>query len=174
MADSVSRTTHPNRCQHEQGREAVGRQGRGLSSLWVRFAVADGLQEGLAFANPHPTTIKTMNFTISLLIVSRQWCSPPRVAGSWILVGSRPTGSYSGDRPAYGKCKLPLATRVDVLGKALLSAESQPIIRRSENHSADHLEKCHQFSARSNKSANLGYSTILRKICARDLEGGTS
>jgi hypothetical protein len=40
--------------------------------LRVRFALADGLQEGLAFANPHPPTLETMNLTHSLLIVSRR------------------------------------------------------------------------------------------------------
>jgi hypothetical protein len=52
VARGVSRTTHPNRRQRKQGREAVGRQGRGFSTLWVRFALADRLQEGFACAIP--------------------------------------------------------------------------------------------------------------------------
>ena len=65
MADSIGRTTHPNRWQYEQGREAVGRRGRGLSSLRLRFPVADGLQEGLALANLHPAADEAMTLAIS-------------------------------------------------------------------------------------------------------------
>jgi hypothetical protein len=94
VADSVICTTHPNRCQYEQGREAVGRQGRGLSSPWVRFAVADGLQGGLAFANPHPTTNETMKITISLQAILRL---------DWLGLGFRLDYGQIGSNPLLTK-----------------------------------------------------------------------
>ena len=38
-----------------------------------------------------------------------------------------------------GECGIPPATRIDFLGKALLSTEYQPITRRSENPKAQRL-----------------------------------
>jgi YVTN family beta-propeller protein len=44
------RAARPYRCHNEQGREALGRKGRGFPTCRLRFNLANGLQEGLAFA----------------------------------------------------------------------------------------------------------------------------
>lgn len=55
--------------------------------------------------------------------------------------------NISGQKSRCGKCEKRLATRRDVLGKALLSTECQPIARCSENPSGDEFGSHWYFGA---------------------------